>query len=259
MRVIVLTYDKQKGLSELVVKKYESLIETSNLVFCLPKNMEKSLQFDHSSQVEAFLCESDILSTMSALLDPVPDDEWVLWAIDDRYPITINKQAYIDVVNFIKNNKSNDINGIKLMPWREQLTTDKITINNISFVKQKPVGMFGFWHHHFLKAKVLKQAFFDCNPNKINNIREFNNFHHKQELLPFLEGIIVPETPLITLGEPLWQGKLTKNGLLELQNNHCEVPNYPVVDNYLGFLDCDAQMLKNNKKPKYLSKEELSL
>ena len=112
--------------------------------------------------------------------------------------------------------------------------------------------MFGFWHHQFLRAKVLKDAFFHCNEQSHNDIRAINNSHHSKKSLSFLEKIYVSDRNVIELEEPLWDGKLTRNGVDALCKFDCAVPDYEIVESRLGFNDFDAQLRVNPQRPKFI-------
>jgi hypothetical protein len=252
MKALVLSYDKQIGLAQLLVKSYERF-KVNQFEFVVPINDITSRCFFESNQnVICRLSQSDILSSMKTVLDDCEDDEWVYWVIDDRFLTAVDLPVFNKVFDGINAGLFDFANGIKLINWRETLTNETAKLLGLTFIKQQPTGMFGFWHHQFLRAKVLKHAFFEQNTLAINNIREFNNHHHRQGHLAFLEDIYVCESNIIALEEPLWNGQLTKNGLEYLKRYDCKVPAYPVVDSVLGFKNFDEQIINNPKQPKYL-------
>lgn len=155
-----------------------------NLEFLIPIN-SKNQFIPNIGNIKSVPCKSDILSTMSALLNECEENEWVLWAIDDRYPFAIEKEVFNNLVNTLEQNMYPDISGIKLLPWREQVEDHEIEISGVKFKKQKPFGMFGFWHHQFVKAKLLKDAFFRFNINSFYEVRPFNKYYQSQKTLPF--------------------------------------------------------------------------
>ncbi len=259
IKAVVLSYDPQIGLAELLVKKYKSLGLSGYFEFLIPINTDKSRFEDNLLDVTYVKCLPDIISTMAALLDKCADDEWVFWAIDDRYPISLDKNLIKSIHHRITSGEFNNINGIKLLPWREQLCANTIDIEGVKFRRQKPVGMMGFWHHQYVKAKVLKDAFINCNIEQLNDIRLFNRYYHKQEALPFLNDIYVPESTLIKLGEPLCVGELTKNGVKELELLNCKVPDYVITDKVFGFYDVGLQLDRAPNAAKHVSLKEVGL
>lgn len=258
VKAVVLSYGAQIGLAELLVKRYNALGVGSDLEFLLPENGSDQYVPDFSN-VRAVPCQADILSTMKALLGECEDDEWVFWAIDDRYPLDVDVNLFSSLLSMIKTDTLNGINGLKLLPWREQLSDNSISLAGVDFFKQEPVGMFGFWHHQFLRAKVLKDAFISCNVENYNEVRPFNKYYQKQKRLSFLENVYVSSLPIVKLGEPLWDGKLTRNGWLELKKNNCLIPDYEVVDRVLGFYDIDCQIDKDPNFPKKVTLADVGL
>jgi bisphosphoglycerate-dependent phosphoglycerate mutase len=93
---IVLTYDLQGGLAHLVVKAYESLLgKELPIEFLVPYQSIETyadIPLGNVTLVESH--SNSIRATMKSLLERVVDDEWVLWCIDDRYPINMDTTAF---------------------------------------------------------------------------------------------------------------------------------------------------------------------
>lgn len=252
MKALILSYDKQVGLAQLLVKSYDHF-NVNCFEFVMPINSELSRSyFENQNNVKCLISQSDILSSMQTVLQECSDEEWVYWAIDDRFLTDVELSKFKIIFEGIEAGLFDFANGIKLINWRETLTENSKVVGDLIFIKQQPKGMFGFWHHQFIKAKVLKQAFFEQNTLNINNIREFNNHYQRLDYLPFLENIFVCQSNVIALEEPLWNGKLTKNGMENLEHYNCKVPDYDVVDSVLGFKNFEEQIQNNPKQPKFL-------
>lgn len=251
VKALVLTYDKQIGLAQLLVKKYVELGLAELFEFVVPINSDSAKFYNEHAQIKFVNCDSDILSTMKALLEQTNDEEWVYWAIDDRYPVKVKLDEFLSIHEAIGKGEI-QANGVKLLPWREPCTDEKSKFEQVTLVKQKPYSMFGFWHHHYVKSKVLRAMFIEENPDGLNDIRLINNLHRDKNYLSFLEDVWVSDKPLVELAEPLFASKLTKNGLNDLRKYHCEVPSYPVIDDSLAFYDCDEQLKLFPKKPKFV-------
>lgn len=256
MKAIVLSYDQQLGLAQLVCRSYFSLgIDT--IEFLIPVNESSNDKyFSNFPSVTIVRTAPDILSTMSALLKHFDDKEWVFWCIDDRYPITMHVKVFSDVIQFIEKQPLFDISGIKLIAWRERVVEESFRLANCLFSRQEPIGMFGFWHHQFLRAKVLQDAFFNFNNKKLNSIREINQYYHSLGALAFLEDIYVPTKTIVSQAEPLVLGKLTHNGLMALKKFGCVLPKYDCVADNLAFYDYSEQLRNNPKRPKSVGREK---
>jgi hypothetical protein len=98
---------------------------------------------------------------MAVLLDGLDDGAWVYWCIDDRYPIEIDQSAMQAVLDFIAAGAAEGLNAIKLMHWKETAdsTCTTLSIGKRSFRFQARSSRTGFWHHHFIRAKALKEIF----------------------------------------------------------------------------------------------------
>ncbi len=258
MKAIVLTYDKQIGLSQLVVRSYNENLGQKLFDFNIPLNLQDNVEyfkgFDSVSLVNS---KSDVYSTMDSLLATIDDEEWVYWAIDDRYPTSIDTVRFISLFNQLVRGDLDFANGVKLLFWREASSGDEVKIDGFPFFKQQKCGTFGFWHHHFLKAKVLKNFFIRNKRQKISNVLLLNEYHNSQNELLFFDEIYVPKKNIIELGEPLVSGLLTKNGLEALEKYKCIKPDFKSTNDIVTFFDCNAQIEFNPKRPKYVTKENL--
>src|SRR6185436_8647790 len=146
---LVLTYDKQVGFAELVVKSYLSLWKDCPFQFIVPRNNAKARDFDFLSRqtnVSIVPTPTSIRGTMSVLLESLHDDEWVYWCIDDRYPIELDAGIMRRITEFIASGAADDLNGIKLIHWRESAadSQDDIRVGNRAFRFQAPESMWGF-------------------------------------------------------------------------------------------------------------------
>ena len=253
MKAIVLTFDKQIGFAELLYKKYMSLWQNCPFQFQVAYNDEESIpnSLKNKGNINLLKTESDIRSTMSSLLEKVEDDEWVYWCIDDRYPTYIDVPVVKSIIEFIECGKADsmELNSIKLMNWKEKKdeTKNVIEVGSRSFNYQKwrePGNLWGFWHHRFDLAKNLKTAFLNNNLPKEYKIGDIQVYHEMSDV-GFLENTIYPSGEFILkLSEPCMRGKLTENGILDLKQNNCKVPNYEIMDCSKTFVNSREQSVK---------------
>ena len=114
MKAIILTYDQQIGLAELVYKAYARLWPNCPFDFLIPCNNPDNKLFHRylakRDNVTLMPSPPDIRGTMESLLESIEDEEWVYWAIDDRYPIRIDVTAMEEVYQFVTYHKSANIN-----------------------------------------------------------------------------------------------------------------------------------------------------
>ena len=95
--------------------------------------------------------------------------------------------------------------------------------------------MWGFWHHHFLRAGVLKVVFINNTLPRPLQIRDLNTYFHKVQPLPVMDEVLLPSENIIDFAEPCWLGKLTLNGAKDLARHGCVVPDYEQLKNVRVF------------------------
>jgi len=250
VKAIVLTHDPQIGLADLVVRAYRRLLGRDLFEFRIPVNgaSARARMRGHAC-VHCVPSAPAIQPSMAALLEGVRDEEWVYWAIDDRYPVRVDPGRFLPLHDAILQGTLDRADGIKLLRWREPLESGLLSTPAGHFQLQRKRCIWGFWHHHFLKGKVLKSAFLGERAAAAPMVRDLNRL-----LQEFgwgeLEQIYVPcDGPLVHLGEPLLRGRLTLNGVQALQAHGCEVPAYKVRNVHAHFYDWDAQRAINPKHP----------
>ncbi|MEA2716727.1 MAG: hypothetical protein QOI99_1044 [Actinomycetota bacterium] len=244
MYAIVLTHDVQLGLAELVHKRYCALWPGHPLTFRIPVNGsgEGSALSYLRGQADCDLVPSPrpIGATMKALVDGIPDDIWVYWCIDDRFPTWLDADA-VDNVCAGLDAAPPDVEEVKLLRWRERLSGEITQVGPVAFaVQAQGPRAWGFWHHHFIRAGTLRRVFVDTGLpgdvaigdvlSRFGDPRRQRTRQGRAARDCFRGSALVPTRPLVELGEPLVRGLLTRNGLDELRRWDCEVPPYAAID-----------------------------
>lgn len=237
MYAIVLTFDEQVGFAELQYKRYMELWPDCPLIFRIPYNSEDcpSLDFFRSrSNVELVKSGSGLCETMRSLLMGIPDEEWVYWSIDDRYPLEILElETLRELHQSVAGNHPaiEEADRIKLLFWKEKRGVPNVRIGKLPFAWQKRPSMFGFWHHGYLRARVLKRAFTNDHIPEDAGLRLIQRTLHKERHPDLdrdcLSRILVPSRNLIHFWEPCIRRQLTRNGYEDLQKYECPIPSYP--------------------------------
>ena len=235
MHAIVLSFDRHAAFVELLYKKYMVLWDQCPLNFRVPfndANSNRSYNFlKNKDNVELIQTPGDIRSTMINLLLGVDDEEWVYWCIDDRYPLELDAESVHGVYTYIGTEPEPELNAIRLFRWREPITTGGLTISNTRFYPVSPYGIYGFWHHHFVKAKILKKAFLTNDLAAKYLIDDINfRFHHPTEWCELVENTMVPERAMIKLAEPCIDGRLTTNAIRDMKETDCDLPPIDPID-----------------------------
>jgi hypothetical protein len=239
IEAILLTHDAQLGLAELVHKTYALLWPGHPFIFRVPfANANASGAFSYlSAQGNCLMIESpaSIKESMAVLLDGIDSSEWVLWCIDDRFPIRVAQAAATRLVEDL-DKLPRDVEEVKLLHWREPLLAGRIVIGGRRFRRQAPGSRArGFWHHHFVRAGVLRAAFLGEDVARDCRIYAITERIKDREGLLFRGTVVVAARPLLGLGEPLVEGLLTSNGREWLERMQCDVPRYGSVDRHVEF------------------------
>lgn len=239
MEAILLTHDRQLGLAELVHKTYAHLWPGHPFVFRVPfARPSGSGAFAYlSAQRDCRMIASPaaVKGSMGALLDGIDDAEWVFWCIDDRFATRLDAAAAARILADL-DELPEEVEEVKLLHWKEPLLEARMTIGAAEFRGQAPGSRArGFWHHHFVRARVLRAAFLgdDLAPDCL--IYAITERIKRRERCLFGGSAQVPVTALLGLGEPLVEGRLTRNGRLWLKRMQCEVPAYPKVNRVVEF------------------------
>jgi hypothetical protein len=203
--------------------------------------------------VELISSNKQIKHSMVKLLEGIPNDEWVFWCTDDRYPISINRPHMNAICNAIKDNDPvlKDINRIKLLQVGEAVTRQKVLVDDVVFLKQKEDGRpHGFWKHYFVRAGILRRTFVNNGvPNDYNmstiqttvlgwNAKGIKLAIPKKDIHTYLLGkTIIPARTVAGYGEPcLRNQRLTKNGGDALKQYNCFwPPGYKAISRNLLF------------------------
>lgn len=239
MEAILLTHDRQLGLAELVHKCYAQLWPGHPFIFRVPFSRAGDTgAFSYlSAQPNCRMIASaaGIKDSMAALLGGIDSREWVFWCIDDRFPIWLDPARLAQVIPEL-GTVPDEVEEVKLLRWREPLLEERLVIGATDFRCQAPGSRaYGFWHHHFVRAGLLRAVFLgpevasDCRILAINQLI-------KDGEAQLFDGVAqVPATALVGLGEPLVAGRLTRNGRRWLKLMQCDVPAYRRVNREIEF------------------------
>lgn len=241
---VVLTMDAQLGLAELVHKRYSVLWPDHPLTFRIPfnglANGPAMAYLSAQDDCEIVRCRPGIRDSMAALLDGIDDPSWVFWCIDDRFPTWLDGPRLTSVHAALPAAPP-AWDELKLLRWREPVASEPHTVGGATFLLQRRRRHWGFWHHHFVRAGVLRRVFSDPAVAGDAGIHDYmvsrlrgrgrrRRLPRRVETRLFPGAALVPTAPLARLAEPVIAGRLTRNGLAALQQDECEVPAYEVTD-----------------------------
>lgn len=224
MYALILTLDRQIEFAQLVIQSYSKLWPTSTFIYRVPYNREYPRVLAQQPNIELIQTGEGIKSTMFSLLNGIEDDEFVYWAIDDRYPVRIRNTRILDRIQaFISADRTN-IDAVKLISLDANLCDEgsRIVLGGIRFRWQTKFLANGFYMHHFVRARILRNFFLDFELPDNYSIREF---HERLLETGIGNRLLVPRNSLIRFGETSRNGKITLNGLYDLKRYQIKIPD----------------------------------
>src|SRR5437016_4718972 len=86
MKAIVLTYDRNRAVTEHMILKYEQLWPDHPFTFRIPY---QELAGPANPRHEYIRTPPEIRPTVLQLIAGLDDNEWIYWCVDDKYPIEL--------------------------------------------------------------------------------------------------------------------------------------------------------------------------
>ena len=114
MKGIVLSFDPHLEIANLLVETYNRLWPDHRFQFRIPFTNRDPRSIFRAQNVEFISTPPDIRSTVESLLCNLPEDEFVFWCIDDRYPIEIFEPTVLRTVRDFALEAPSDVDSIKL-------------------------------------------------------------------------------------------------------------------------------------------------
>jgi len=111
---IILSFDPHLEIANLLVETYNRLWPDHRFQFRIPFTNRDPRSIFRAQNVEFISTPPDIRSTVGSLLSNLPEDEFVFWCIDDRYPIEIFEPTVLRTVRDFASEAPSDVDSIKL-------------------------------------------------------------------------------------------------------------------------------------------------
>jgi hypothetical protein len=228
---IVLSFDRQLPFVELMLAQYKRLWSDCPLIFRVPYNDSAPQGLQNQDYVELLKSPKPISETMRVLLQDIDDEDFVFWAIDDRYPVKVQEGVLQKTYEWLLSNPD-VVDAVKFT------TSRNFTIDDDTFYKianqmfYKVSGTDGFYHHHFIRAKYLRHYFFEENLPENYHIRTFHDYLRLQAID---SRIAVPSQSLIHFAEPAHIGKLTINALADLKTMNLPIPDMQIFQSIIVY------------------------
>jgi hypothetical protein len=169
------------------------------------------------------------------------ETEWVFWCTSDRYPWLVERSALLnEIAAELGSPAFADCDAVKLARWRED---ENITafremrnLGGMDF-ELREAGLFGFWHHHFIRLAELKRLI-DSVPSGADirqlqaKIREHLKHTRWREALP--------TESLVKFHEPLFNNQATLNYELERRARKLDADRREISSRTMTFVSPSA-------------------
>lgn len=229
MKAIILTYDRYRTLTEHMIARYDELWPDHPFCFRIPFQNSDG---PNSSRREYIQSPSEIKSTVLKLLEDLPDEEWIYWCIDDKYPISLNLEKIKEVLQWIKQPSAKEASAVLFCRTRKmfdsnflQKTRWKDESGNV-YLQRK--GYRQIWIHQFLRVKVIRRLF-EQFPDDIPNAKTMDKLKNQLKL-PSSHRLLVTEKNMAIFGESTSRGKLTANCYQSMLKSGLNIPNNFSID-----------------------------
>lgn len=233
MKAIVLSFDNQLEIANFVVESYNYLWPGCPLTFRIPYTARNPASIFKAGNIEPIPTPRHIRAAMEGLLRDLPDEEFVFWCIDDRYPIAIYDLATIVAVQQYVEETTCDFDAIRITaPFNQDrhhytfASDDEQIINGVKFRRQC-VNNFGFYMPQFVRAGVLRWYFLHPSLSEHYSIRKF---HRLPRETPISYRVYIAERFLIKLGEATIRGEITQGCAAQMKSLHLSLPDIPVTN-----------------------------
>lgn len=213
MRAIVLTYDRNRPLTEHMILKYERLWAGNPFVFTIPVQEQTSLNARMRSPHRTVPADPAIKRTVLTLLSGIHDDEWIFWCIDDKYPIRLDVVRIEQVMQWALRSEPDDCSGVLFCRARKLLRdeflrdTPREDAHGNVYLRRRDYSQ--IWVHQFLRAKVIRHLF-ERFPDDIPEAKAMDGLKNGLDL-PESHALFVTAENHAVFGESTSRGKLTMN------------------------------------------------
>ena len=230
MKAIVLSCDRNRALAAHTLMTYQKLWPDHPFTFRVPYQHDRSFP-SGLGEIEPIRTPLPIRETVLRLLDDLPDEEWVLWCIDDKFLIEINAEVASHLVSWARNHADPTVTGLLFCRCRGMCGPPHVTRTAVASTSRgvRLLKRFDFnqiWLHQLLRVGVLRDLFAGF-PDRHFRAIEMDTFTQQganAKKLPPQQTIYVTQQNFLVLGESLRNGRLTQTCIDSLSRHGCDVP-----------------------------------
>ena len=222
MKAIVLTCDQYRPFAVHMMDCYSREWPEHPFTFVLPYTVEPGLEGARRTWVRT---GSSFKSRVLDLLDPLPDEEWVYWCLDDKYPLRLEVSRISAAIKMLESEDWRAVSGLCLCRGRTWVKAPALSL--------QPCEWQGFderttwnhiWLHQFLRVGVLRYLFSHFSEDIVTG-KELDRAKFQ---VPKRRDhrLLVPRQGSLILGESTHRGKATKNCHRAMESKGFSVPDW---------------------------------
>ncbi|MFQ3189270.1 MAG: hypothetical protein ACI936_000394 [Paraglaciecola sp.] len=211
IKAVVLTYDKNRALTDHMIVKYNNLWPDHPFKFRVPyQDLAPTLE---GNNIEYVKSPSDIKGTVLNLLKDLDDEELIYWCIDDKYPIKLNVSKIKKLYNFIRSEYAQNVDALLFCRCRGMLKKSNLfdyelkSTDGDTLLERRNYHQ--IWIHQFVKVKVIREMFLGF-PDEILSAKVMDDFKDDMSK-PLDQKLFVTSKNHAVFGESATRGVLTKN------------------------------------------------
>jgi hypothetical protein len=224
-KAIVLTYDRTACVARHMIARYESVWPDHPFTFRIPYQ-------GRSAVVDNPRCEfvpslPGIKQTVDALLTDLPDEEWIYWCLDDKYPIDIEISPIASLIRELGDGGPAEVSGVLFCRARRMLDETFLTGNQLMLGGQMLLERCAyqqFWIHQFLRVKVVRHLF-SCFPEMLQPASVMDPLKRAVPK-PADHRLWVTAANCAVFGESTRAGILTENCIESMRQHGMPIPNW---------------------------------
>lgn len=209
MQAIVLSCDRYRRLAEHMAAAYARLWPDHPFEFRVAVQERPQLT---QERVIYRICPPPIKATVLALIEDLPDEEWVYWCIDDKYPVQLDLPGARAAAGWVEQGAAG-VDGVLFCRCRDLLRrrflTGERARDRAGNVYLERAGYQQIWLHQFLRVKVLR-GLFGGFPDHIPQAKMMDDLKDAARK-PREHRLFVSRENRAVFGESTSRGILTRN------------------------------------------------